>query len=368
MRMFSKRGYVFTAFIILFTLCILFVIDFSRSDSFIKQNEVYRSFIIKFKLGSKKYWNLDYQNKYSTELDNELQLCKKNNIKVICCWGNSLTVGGGGDGVTYPNVLQSKLGNKYKVINCGVGGEKTSTITSRQGGIPMYIDIDIDIPDSKENEVIIGDLKNSHLKSSFNDSIVKPLLQPTSYYTVNPVFIDSVEYTLWWSGWDHKDEKGKYIIKRNDNGNSVKIKSGTLVHTASEYRFKDSFINIFFMGQNGGYSNNQDLLNQYKRMINFSTSDKFIIIGLYAKGTIEEMKEMESLFKSEFGDKYINLREYLSGKSLTDANIKPTEKDIKAISDGFCPPSIMSDKVHLNKIGYKLLGNLVYERMSTLGY
>lgn len=362
------KKYIKYIFIAIISLSALSVYDLYRSNSYIKQNQVYRSFVIKLKLGSKKYWNIESQNQYLIALEKELELCKKNNIKLVCCWGNSLTAGGGGEGITYPDILQQRLGDKYKVINCGVGGENTSTITARQGGIPMYIDIEINIPDSKENEVIIGDLDNSHLRSSFNHSMVKPLLQTGSYYTINPILIDTVKCTLWWNGWDYKDNKGKYIIKRIHNGNPIKIKSGTLIHTASELRFKDSFVNIFFIGQNGGFKSANDLLCQYQKMIDFSNSDRFIIIGLYAKGTIQEMKEMEALFKTEFGDKYINLREYLSEKALKDANIKPKEEDMKSVSVGLCPPSIMSDKVHLNKIGYELLGNLVYERMHILGY
>ncbi|MDP4193365.1 MAG: hypothetical protein Q8858_17510 [Bacteroidota bacterium] len=77
---------------------------------------------------------------------------------------------------------------------------------------------------------------------------------------------------------------------------------------------------------------------------------------------------MEQAMVKEYGDKYVNLREYLSTKGLSDAGIKPTSEDTKAMSSGSVPPSLLSGKVNLNAKGYKLVGNLVYKRLVDLGY
>ncbi len=57
----------------------------------------------------------------------------------IICWGDGLTEGVGGDGTTYPGVLQELIegnGLDIPVINAGVLGEKAITIAGRAGAIP----------------------------------------------------------------------------------------------------------------------------------------------------------------------------------------------------------------------------------------
>lgn len=96
----------------------------------------------------------------------------------IVCWGDSLTAGAGGDGTTYPAVLQeliqknildtvdfSQVVNpKYnnvlaqesytvqsiEVVNMGVGGENTITIMGRNGALPFVVKEAFVIPPSKE--------------------------------------------------------------------------------------------------------------------------------------------------------------------------------------------------------------------------
>lgn len=78
----------------------------------------------------------------------------------------------------------------------------------------------------------------------------------------------------------------------------------------------------------------------------------------------QELQAMSiQIEEKEYGDRYLNLREYLSTKGLEDAEISPTDEDIKYINSGSVPQSLRVDGVHLNKIGYKLIGNVIYERM-----
>ena len=85
-----------------------------------------------------------------TKADSDVQ-CEKVNAAIdeylpgIVCWGDSLTAGVGGNGVTYPDVLSNLIktnitgqygGGKLRdveVINCGVGGESSVTIAGRSG-------------------------------------------------------------------------------------------------------------------------------------------------------------------------------------------------------------------------------------------
>ncbi|WP_290092342.1 hypothetical protein [uncultured Dubosiella sp.] len=38
------------------------------------------------------------------------------------------------------------------------------------------------------------------------------------------------------------------------------------------------------------------------------------------------------------------------------------------MENGKVPKCFLSDEVHFNEIGYRLVGNLIYERMDSLGY
>jgi hypothetical protein len=59
----------------------------------------------------------------------------------IVCWGDSMTAGNEGitDIGTYPASLQAKIGPS--VINQGVGGQTSTQIGVRQGGIPTYVTV-----------------------------------------------------------------------------------------------------------------------------------------------------------------------------------------------------------------------------------
>lgn len=73
--------------------------------------------------------------------------------------------------------------------------------------------------------------------------------------------------------------------------------------------------------------------------------------------------------QEEYGDQYINLRQYMITMGMSDAGLEPTEADIERIAEGLVPASLLvDDMVHFNAMGYTLIGNLVYERMYELGY
>ena len=283
---------------------------------------------------------------------------------IVCTWGDSLTAGAGGSGTTYPNVLQSLLGDEFQVINCGVGGENAITIAARQGGIPMLLAHSVELP-ADNSEVIIGDKWNS-LISSWNGRVVAPLLQGEAAETVNNCFIDGIECVIRWTGTAWNDPKGLYTIRRvSADSLPVMLNEKSVVFTSSMKKYKSQFANVFFIGQNLGYADNADLVSQYKAMIDFSNCRNYIILGL-TSGTGKERAELESLMTKEFGDYYINLREYLATQGLQDAGITPTQMDIDAMQNGEVPPSLLHDHVHFNAKGYELIGKWVYQQFQYL--
>ena len=74
--------------------------------------------------------------------ENLLMAYEKQMIPGIVCWGDSLTYGSGGNGTSYPSVLEECLRNErmyIPVVNMGIGGENTVTIAGRAGAVPFRL-------------------------------------------------------------------------------------------------------------------------------------------------------------------------------------------------------------------------------------
>lgn len=132
---------------------------------------------------------------------------------------------------------------------------------------------------------------------------------------------------------------------------------------------------VVFIGENGGYTDSADLIRQQKAIIGHQVAnrDRFIIVGSHT-GTAQERAESEAAMEAEYGSHYINLREYMSSRGISDgkeilgAKISATKRDKQMMGQGMTPESLLSDTVHFNRYGYGLIGHLIYGRMEELGY
>lgn len=267
-----------------------------------------------------------------------------------------------GDSLTGMNgwqpTLRKKIGAKYTVYNFGVGGENTLEIMARHGGSNMYLKNSVSLP-SDTSLVQIGTLADSGLLSAWNGFNVNPLRQATE--GLNPVNVDGIECTLSYTD-------NNYYLNRITAGAARMLYSGTPVYSAMQKVKPD--VEIMYMGTNGFFGTDAELVSMYKSMIAFSKTKNHIIVGLHQAPyhDTEGLEALEALMQKEFGNKYINLRKYLTGNALSDAGITPSENDISAISNGNCPPSLLADSVHFNASGWLVVGNKIYETGNNLGY
>lgn len=288
------------------------------------------------------------------------KISKYKGEKILIDIGDSLTAGAGGEGTTMSNVTLKLLQGKWIVKNRGVGGENTLTIGARQGGIPMYIKDTISLPANGEIVEI-----PSGIFSSYNDKNIYPLIQGEG--GLNPCYIDGIECTL-----IRNSKTEKYYIKRNRRSSeSYTIKPKTNI--ISQLSLENEGIATIFIGQNGGYENPQDLLNQINLLIKHKGDENVIIITSHGNG---DAKTIEPI-KKNYGKKLIDLKKYMSSKAIYDAiSLKllpdngtyPTESDINAMKKNNAPPSLLYDGIHLNNIGYELIGRLRYEKGQELEY
>lgn len=288
-------------------------------------------------------------------------------VKTIVCFGDSLTAGAGGSGTTYESVMQAELGDSYRVINCGVGGEQVYPITARQGGIVSFLANEVSIPMDK-TEVEIGTKTDSgvHCLKLDETEVALPLLLQGHGNSVNPCYIDDIPCTLRWSGSSHADTNGKYFLKSNKELSKIhKVIAKSPIYFYGN-TLRNSHALVIWMGQNGGFKTVDELKELYKKAISHSGCSNYVIIGLHGYNkTIEE--DLEKQFKQEFGNHFIDWRNYLLTRALDDANITPTEQDLADINNGLCPTSLRFDNVHLNATGYTLLAKQILNRFKYLG-
>lgn len=141
------------------------------------------------------------------------------------------------------------------------------------------------------------------------------------------------------------------------------------INTSANVNFSNvaSFLPIVFMGDSKtSLTNTEKLLKKQAKYI--SGHDRYIIIGP-TKGTKAEMEAFETLMTQTYGDRFINIREYMSTNGLASLELEITSEDRAAMNQGRIPPSFLkTDGIHLNDNGTRLLSYLTYERMSDLGY
>lgn len=282
-------------------------------------------------------------------------------MRDLVCWGDSLTAGAAGNGITYPAVLQqwieAEFGN-VTVHNQGVGGETTNTILGRSGAVPFMLAENLRIPaDKTPVQVRLG---------SQSGRYVAPLRQGRHDMHVT---IGEIGGTLAAKQTSIISDDLTYWFTRDEEGAAVTVPVCTTVITEYADRYR-ACLPVIFMGANGGYIDSADLAKQQLALADLQAEgyrDHYLVVGLHT-GSAESQAEMEQTMFSVHGNRYINLRAYMSECALHDLGMTPTSVDRERMQQGITPTCLLADKVHFNAIGYSLLGRLVFQRWCLLGY
>lgn len=297
-----------------------------------------------------------------------INISKINGKETVNCWGDSLIRGVGvGDSYykAFPYVLHGLLDGR-KVINCGVGGENTINIASRQGGLPNIVKPFTIPANASKVEIeltnIYGDSTGILLQggSALDPTTGKYVMTAQ----INPCSINGVEGTLTY-------ENEKYYFSRSENGESVIVSRPTPLITYAMKSMRDN-INIIWIGTNGGFTTSAELIECIEAMIDYMSpiNKKYIVIGVHhlVSTVTETFETIEKNMSIHFGRHFINQRKYMLEYGLSDARITPTAEDITAISQGKIPTSLLYDDVHYNDKGYNIIATLASERGKELGY
>ena len=304
--------------------------------------------------------------------------------KKIACWGDSITYGLGGqentfiksdNGVidasdwSYPDTLKYYTG--LDVYNLGVCGETSYDIALRQGGIKMYVGKQVTVKQGVRAQINIVDEYGSQVMlENFNG------YETDNDEPANVVYINDTPFQL-------EADNGKlYISVYGDSSNkSIKIKKGTQVVTKAAHDISGDVL-VIQMGSNGGWDDYDELIKQYKAMIDNSGTECYIIIGdtdnpdesvdsaYYTDSSEVGIDDTlwEAALREAFGEHFINMRVYMIENALSTAGLEPTQEDIDNIDDGRVPESLKHDFTHLNSYGYYAVGVAVYNKGIELGY
>jgi hypothetical protein len=288
--------------------------------------------------------------------------------KNITFWGDSLTAQGG-----WTSRVTTLSG--YTGYNGGTGGENCRTILARQGADVMITN-HITIPASLD-PVLIADRDVDTGISTVLGHIATPLLQGGAH--INPCFIGDVEGILEFTGTNNADMTGDWVFTRTTVGDAVVIDRPTPIVTDFDRNHNDG-IQIQFIGQNGGYDNNEELVYQNRLMLEHSRANKFIVLGV-SSGSEAARADIEAIMLQEFGRNYVSLRAYLAapiyannGTTITscygldDAGLTATQDDLNAIATGTVPPQCLADSVHYTTATKTVIGEMLYKYMVALNY
>lgn len=288
----------------------------------------------------------------------------------IVCWGDSLTVGACGDGVDYPAVLRERISEIsedtcIEVINCGVGGESSATVATRSGAYDLHAQA-FTIPAGCEPVPLkfYSDVKQ----------ITYPVLQGNGDF--NPVTVAGIEGNLT-ASYDGVLARTTYTFTRTSPGEETAVEKGEIIIPYVKDKYSDC-MDVVFIGTNGGFRTPSQLTEQIDAILsrNGKSADKYIVIGIFTfsqqaelRPTCEKLDEINGSLAEKYGDRFIDLRSYLMTDGLADAGLDETDADRERINEGFVPSGLLADDMlHLNAAGYTLLGNLVFEKMDSLGY
>lgn len=263
----------------------------------------------------------------------------------IIFWGDSLTMGTGGNGITYPKKVSEILG--LKCLNCGVGGETANTIACRQGGNNIVL------PIGSVNRTFGKD----ELKDVFGDK-VKPLLQSNGNGSGNVIFVNGQKCTLSY------DSNG-YTISGYD-GEDLTVPT-LATFNGSKYTAK---FTVIFVGQNGSYAYGDTSINArigiIDSMISHIGNNNYLILGLHTgSGDLYDPDSVKML--EHYGNRFFHTRKEMIENGLALAGLTPTTQDEEDISINKVPTSLLSDGIHFNSDGYSALGILVANRIKSYG-
>ena len=284
----------------------------------------------------------------------------------LACYGDSITQGMGYESSpekTYPGNLSGKLGSGYTVYNCGDPGERSYTIMARQGALSLGTSKTITF-EAGQSQVHIG-VNSDNGFLTRKDDYIDLTSRLGNERSINNVTIEGRTYEVIMTDFTWSPRACNIYLKRSgDVSQALTIPKGAPV-IFNSYTKQDE-CDIYLIGANGVYTSGNDLVAQYKAMVDKHASNNYLVIIPFWNDYCDVP------FREAFGDHCVSFRLSAIGDGLAYESITPTSTDNEYIAKGEVPPSLLyypnNPDVHLNAKGYDLLAHLLYEQGKSLGY
>lgn len=288
------------------------------------------------------------------------------------------------DGSTYPSILYTMLknnGKEVKVENAGHGGEDTATILARVGGIPLYVNEDLKFNGSGKVESI-----DKKLTAVFSDTIQLPISFKYTGTDVNPILINGNKYK---ASLEENNKVWKTALYRGEGDSTSVIPAGTPAQLGGS---TGNAVTIIFAGINDSADINIDKYVEMLKAGANACGGNYIILGphqkIYDKANFVSGKTSEerrinyrNRMTAEFGNRFVDLNNDWCARALTVATqngffANSSADQLAAIQKKLNNRDIPAEftynnkayNVHLNKAGYTVIAQIVYEKLVELGY
>jgi hypothetical protein len=289
---------------------------------------------------------------YSCKETFQSEAVKKN----ISFWGDSMTAGSGGNGVTMPDVVKDEL--KRKVFNGGVAGLSSNNIACLQGGLDFIIKL-------KENKIssigidtlsyynIIPYIHTTNQTRLGSINGIKGTLTRVGNLA-NPIVADCFYFT--------RATVGKEIIIPSEG---VRMIFDDAVNHRND-------LTVIWSGRNDPMLDNYipTTIANISSMVSYleNNQKQFLIISVcngnrqtegVGSDVYSNIISLNNELHSTFGYNYVDLRKYMVEQAIYDAKITPTNEDLNDIASDCIPTSLRYDHVHFNENGYRMAGKYI---------
>lgn len=273
-------------------------------------------------------------------------------VSVLNAWGDSLTAGGG---VTTPqiNAYPARLAARLGIIvnNYGIGGQTSTQIGGRQGGVPVRITLKNDMAGEPAGDEVTA-IDNQFLStpaSSWNHTQTGTL--GSLHGTVSRTVVAGTEtYTFF-----------------ADPGSVLQaVPPQTLF--VPDQRATYSQGNLFWVGTNDGLLPN-DVTSNIASMVAKIKDKRYIVLSLIngaqgpASPYYHDVIAINTDLANTYGPNFLDVR-----TTLVNAFDPANAQDVIDRGNDVIPSSLRADNIHLNAAGYQIVADAVADKFDELGW
>lgn len=284
--------------------------------------------------------------------------------KMLAGWGDSMMKSTGGK-KSILEVAADELNVSHK--NFGIGGIKSENVAVLQGGVPMQLVF-------KDQEIKkSGPTKVSHYN-------IEPINFQTAQYREG--FINSIEGKI--ERLSEKENKRKttgYTFTPKDSDAIIKVKDTVVFRFKEAIEYNNKWT-IIWVGRNDKKSGDHvfQTRDNIQAMIDHlgENAKKHVLVLSICNGVADrefkgstphtQIVRLNSVLKEAFGDRFVDVRDYMVNKAIYDMGMTPTPQDLEDIKKDCIPRSFLRDNVHFNAIGNEATGKYIAKIIKEKGW